>query len=350
MAEQDKDKIVLPGINLSLVAAPRAGLVRLSFAYLYEVVLDDQYLLVFNDNAESPKYQPLGGAYQCPDETLTYLKANYHLQSGKRRDDFEAPGAHDYRFLLPLAEVKPFLYDFLLGDLAPIEEEDPLARQKSWQDMESYGVCAPDYLFDAPIYGALRQLIECGIKHRVWTDRLMALNKIWSWPRATDLQAFGVKGPARTWEELDALGQREYILDTRRELCEEIAATQLFTLSEQKHFSWVDYEYLGRSYSVAFDYGFNCPSLMLTDCVRLSVSPKLYDLFHLALERQDDQSYHSATGFKPFRLFTREEIEAAIVARTQQSSFNPNEPSCADHCRFILPDAGLHMPEALEGV
>ena len=132
MAEQDKEHVALPGINLALVTAPLAGLVRLSFAYLYEVELDGKYLLVFNDNAEAPKYQPLGGAYQCPDVTLSYLKANYHLHSGKRRDDFEAQGAHDYRFLLPLAEVKPFLYDFLLGDLAPIEEENPLRTVQDW--------------------------------------------------------------------------------------------------------------------------------------------------------------------------------------------------------------------------
>lgn len=348
MAVPDKGQGAIPGINLSWVTTPLAGLVRLSFAYLYEVELDGKYLLVFNDNLEAPKYQPLGGAYQCPDVTLAYLKFNYHLQSGKRRTDFEAPGTHDYRFLLPLAEVKPFIYDFMLGDLAPIEEEERLERQKSWQDMEAYGICAPDYLIDEPFYLAWRQLIECGIKHRVWTDRLMALDKIWSWPRATDLQAFGIKGPVRTWDELDALGQREYILDTRRELCEEIAATKLLTSSEQKHFSWVDYEYVGRSYSVAFDYGFNCPSLMLTDCVRLTVSPKLGDLFHLALERQEDPNYHCASGFKPLRLFTLDEIKAAMVARTQPPSKNPYDPSCADHCRFILPNAPLHMPEALK--
>ncbi len=332
------------GINLSLVTAPQAGWVRLSLAYLYVVELAGKYLLVFNDNTKAPKYQPLGGAYQCPEVTYAYLQRNYHLRSGQRRPTYEAPGAHDYRFLLPLVEVKPFLYDFLLGDLAPIEEEDPAVRRRLWQEMEAYGVCAPDFLLDRPVYQALKDLIACGIKHHCWSRQLALLQQAWSWPRALDLQAFGLKGPVRTWDELEALGQREYILDTCRELSEELADTKLFTAEELKHFSWVESDYLGRSYSVAFDEGFQCPSLMLTDCLRVQVSPELHKLFALALERQAEQP-----GFKPLRLCTQAEIRASMVARTQAPSLDPQHPSCADHCRFILHEAKLHLPKSLQG-
>ena len=341
------------GINQEQSKDATQGLVRLSFAYVYEVVLDNKLLLVFNDNATAPKYQPLGGAYQCSDVAFNYLKRNYHLRSGQRASgDYEAPGTHDYRFLLPLAEVRPFLYDFLLGDLAPIEAADRCERQKIWQDMEAFGICAPSYLIDEPVDKALAALILCGIKHHCWSDRLTTLQRSWTWPYNSDLLAWGLRGPMRTWDELDALSQREYIFEARRELGEEIAATALFTRGEQSHLLGGDFYYRGRSYSVAFDYGFNCPSLMLTDCLRLSMTRKLEECFTMALERQEEAEYAAAgawpLGFKPLCLLSAAEIEARMVPRFAQPSLDPNNPSCADHCRFILPSAPLHYPRSLE--
>ena len=126
----------------------------------------------------------------------------------------------------------------------------------------------------------------------------------------------------------------------------------LFTRGEQSHLLGGDFYYRGRSYSVAFDYGFNCPSLMLTDCLRLSMTRKLEECFTMALERQEEAEYAAAgawpLGFKPLCLLSAAEIEARMVPRFAQPSLDPNNPSCADHCRFILPSAPLHYPRSLE--
>jgi hypothetical protein len=46
-------------------------LIRISFAYLYRIKVDDRYFLILNNRSE--KYQPVGGAYKFYEEEGEYL-------------------------------------------------------------------------------------------------------------------------------------------------------------------------------------------------------------------------------------------------------------------------------------
>lgn len=354
-----------PGINYGQQVKPNVGLVRLSFAYLYQVEIDDQYLLIYNDNEEAPKYQPIGGAYQCPDRTFKYLQENYRLRSGQRAKsaqrarDYEAPGQHDYRFLLPLVEVRPFLFDFLLGDsFRYYDEEDLPELKRLWQLYDSCGQYSPQRLLNEEVEEAWEQLVACGIEHRSWSKQLSKVAK--SWPYSQDYAALGLRDPVRSYDEIKTLAQREQIngfYSTKRELYEELSATELFLPGELEEMESDDWdwrwEYLGRSYSVAFDQGFKCPTLMLTDCLRVNLdhtdNNNLRALVKKALWRQGDPEYRDTfpNGFKPFRLFSADDIADTMVARDEEPSLYFYAPSCADHCRFILPDAPLYYPASM---
>ncbi len=87
--------------------------IRCSFAYLYRIRVDGQYLLVKNDR-NIPKYQPVGGVYKMSPAELDYLKDNYHIttENGIAEDD---KAKFDYRLRVPVRKLRSFVKRFLKG-------------------------------------------------------------------------------------------------------------------------------------------------------------------------------------------------------------------------------------------
>lgn len=88
----------------------RDMLVRISFAYLYRIKVDNKYLLVKNARGTG-KYQPVGGVYKMLGSERIELKNLYHVV-----DDDKVPldksSKDDYRLQLPCKYLRRFVRRF----------------------------------------------------------------------------------------------------------------------------------------------------------------------------------------------------------------------------------------------
>jgi len=83
--------------------------VRISFAYLYRIKIDDKYFLVFSKRTKN--YQPVGGAYKFYKEEADYLSENIPAES----DDcipVDEITKRDYRLLIKNKDLKFFMKRF----------------------------------------------------------------------------------------------------------------------------------------------------------------------------------------------------------------------------------------------
>lgn len=84
--------------------------IRISFAYLFQIKIDNKYLLVMNSKGTS-KYQPPGGAYKYETAEWEYLIDEFCVQE----DQNIAPSQstrNDYRLFVPVKNLKKFIKRF----------------------------------------------------------------------------------------------------------------------------------------------------------------------------------------------------------------------------------------------
>ena len=84
--------------------------IRISFAYLFRIKVDDKYLLVLNGRGTG-KYQPVGGAYKLYEREKQYLKDEFHV-SGDNKMPLDSCSKNDYRMFVPAEKLKAFVKRF----------------------------------------------------------------------------------------------------------------------------------------------------------------------------------------------------------------------------------------------
>lgn len=84
--------------------------IRISFAYLFRIKIDNKYLLVRNDRG-TKKYQPVGGAYQFNDDERSYLFNKFKVTEDNKivRD---VHSHNDYRLFVPVKYMHKFMDRF----------------------------------------------------------------------------------------------------------------------------------------------------------------------------------------------------------------------------------------------
>lgn len=84
--------------------------IRISFAYLFRIVIDGKYLLVKNARGTN-NYQPVGGAYKAFDAEKTFLTSKLDVvDDDKIRIDESSK--NDYRMRVPAKKLKKFVRRF----------------------------------------------------------------------------------------------------------------------------------------------------------------------------------------------------------------------------------------------
>lgn len=101
-------------------------MVRISFAYLFRIKIDNKYLLVKNERGTG-KYQPVGGVYKFFDNEKTILMNKFKVV-----DDSKLPldnfSKNDYRLFVPCKFLKRFINRFN-SSLSSREKIDDLSRE-----------------------------------------------------------------------------------------------------------------------------------------------------------------------------------------------------------------------------
>lgn len=86
------------------------SLIRISFAYLFRIKVDDKYFLVKNGRG-TRKFQPVGGAYKYQDSEKQVLSSKFYIV-----DDDKIPidksSQNDYRFYVRAKDLKKFIKHF----------------------------------------------------------------------------------------------------------------------------------------------------------------------------------------------------------------------------------------------
>ena len=84
-------------------------IIRISFAYLFRIKIDDQYFLV--QNSRTKKYQPVGGAYKFNKEEAEYLRDNIPVENDNRIPVDKITKC-DYRLLIKNRYLRKFIKRF----------------------------------------------------------------------------------------------------------------------------------------------------------------------------------------------------------------------------------------------
>lgn len=85
-------------------------LVRISFAYLYRIKIDDKYFLIKNARG-TEKYQPVGGVYKMYNNESIYLRHNFSAVDDDRIPIDES-SRNDYRLFIPNCHLRKFFCRF----------------------------------------------------------------------------------------------------------------------------------------------------------------------------------------------------------------------------------------------
>lgn len=99
-------------------------LIRISFAYLFRIKIDDKYFLV--PNSRTGKYQPVGGAYKFGKNEAKYLVSNFSAKDDNRIKVNEVTEA-DYRLLVKNKNLRGFVKRF--DNALDRENIDNLSRE-----------------------------------------------------------------------------------------------------------------------------------------------------------------------------------------------------------------------------
>lgn len=84
--------------------------VRISFAYLFRIIIDGKYLLI-QSSRKTGRYQPIGGVYKYYDSEGEYLKNTYHIEPDDKIKT-DSTSKNDYRFYVKDKYIKNFVKHF----------------------------------------------------------------------------------------------------------------------------------------------------------------------------------------------------------------------------------------------
>lgn len=85
-------------------------LVRISFAYLFRIIIDGKYLLI-QSSRKTGRYQPIGGVYKYNDSEGEFLKKTYHIEPDDKIKT-DSTSKNDYRFYVKDKYIKDFVKHF----------------------------------------------------------------------------------------------------------------------------------------------------------------------------------------------------------------------------------------------
>lgn len=85
------------------------SIIRISFAYLFRIKIDDKYFLV--PNTRTGKFQPVGGAYKFNEEEANYLSKNIPVENDNCIPVDEIT-KRDYRLLVKNKDLRKFVRRF----------------------------------------------------------------------------------------------------------------------------------------------------------------------------------------------------------------------------------------------
>lgn len=87
--------------------------IRISYAYLYRIKINNKYLLIQNFRYEHPKYQPVGGVYKYTDEyKKMYIDDRYIITDDNISD---STTKNDFRLKVIARKINKFYSDFNKG-------------------------------------------------------------------------------------------------------------------------------------------------------------------------------------------------------------------------------------------
>ena len=124
--------------------------IRISFAYLFRIVVDGKYFLVKNSRGTG-KFQPVGGVYQMNDAEALYLRQKFHVEQ-----DTKIPmnrfSKGDYRLRIKNRQLRKFVKRF---DQTTDRETVQNLRREFREELISTG------LLRDPVFGTLTYMY-CG--------------------------------------------------------------------------------------------------------------------------------------------------------------------------------------------
>lgn len=85
-------------------------IIRISFAYLFRIIIDGKYLLVKNARGTG-KYQPVGGAFKFYEHERNYISEYFHV-AGDNKIPIDKESKNDYRLYVPVKYLKKFVRRF----------------------------------------------------------------------------------------------------------------------------------------------------------------------------------------------------------------------------------------------
>lgn len=84
--------------------------IRISFAYLYRIKVDDKYFLVKNARGTG-KFQPVGGAFKMQPTEKSYISSVFHV-TDDNKIKYDQTSKNDYRLFVPVKYLKKFISRF----------------------------------------------------------------------------------------------------------------------------------------------------------------------------------------------------------------------------------------------
>lgn len=125
--------------------------IRISFAYLYRILIDGKYLLI-KSSRKTGKFQPVGGVYKYSDFEKEHLKINYFIEP----DDkiiCDKTSENDYRFYVKDKYLRKFVNHFE-KEIGHRENESDVSREFVEEIIKDYKIKTKNfgtlnYSFDA---------------------------------------------------------------------------------------------------------------------------------------------------------------------------------------------------------
>ena len=186
--------------------------VRISFAYLFRILINGKYLLVKSERAQS-YFQPVGGVYKCNEEEKKYLEYVFYAIS----DDcikIDNKSNCDYRMRVPIKKLIKFIKRFdkthnreLINDLHREFEEELIKKSiisKINFNKIKYRYCGRHFQFLEPEQSAYHcyELLLADVVEFVPTDYqieeftiLQSVNNksLYYWANEEEIEKLGIK-------------------------------------------------------------------------------------------------------------------------------------------------------------
>ena len=111
--------------------------IRISFAYLYRIIIDGKYLLILNSR-ETKRYQPIGGVYKYTNEEKKVLKDDFNFEYDDKISCDET-SKNDYRMYIEDRLLRKFVKRFENG-LNNRENQKDVSREFVEEIVEPFNI------------------------------------------------------------------------------------------------------------------------------------------------------------------------------------------------------------------